>query len=210
MFNRFLTIWGRYGFKLPIVICVKLFRFFVYKLYWFIYWLRVEHIDWSAVIWGFPILDNFYSNIVVGPGSTIGKNVALSVVKGGKLTIGKRTALTRNIVIGCNCSITIGNNVLIGEFVSIRDMNHNYSRIDVPIAEQGESAKPIIIEDDVWIGRGSIIMGGVTIGRGAIIAANSVVNDNVEPHAVVAGAPAKLIKYRLVNNGSKQLPGQIL
>jgi acetyltransferase-like isoleucine patch superfamily enzyme len=54
----------------------------------------------------------------------------------------------------------------------------------------------VVINNDVWIGMKSTIMGGVTIGNGAIIAAHSVVTKNVPPYAVVGGVPAKIIKYR--------------
>lgn len=56
--------------------------------------------------------------------------------------------------------------------------------------------KKVIINNDVWIGMKSTIMGGVTIGNGAIIAAHSVVTKDIPPYAVVAGVPAKIIKYR--------------
>ena len=54
----------------------------------------------------------------------------------------------------------------------------------------------IIVEDDVWIGYGSIIMSGVHIGQGSVIAAGSVVTKDVPPYAIVGGVPAKVIKYR--------------
>lgn len=56
---------------------------------------------------------------------------------------------------------------------------------------------PIIVEDDVWIGNGTIILSGVTIGKGAIIAAGSVVTKSVEPYSLHAGNPARHIKYRI-------------
>lgn len=54
----------------------------------------------------------------------------------------------------------------------------------------------IKIEDDVWIGIGATIMSGVSIGQGAVIGANSLVNKNVPPYAIVGGNPARIIKYR--------------
>ena len=55
----------------------------------------------------------------------------------------------------------------------------------------------ITIEHDVWIGQDVLLSPGITIGTGAIIAAGSVVTKNVEPYAIVGGAPAQLIKYRI-------------
>lgn len=54
----------------------------------------------------------------------------------------------------------------------------------------------IIVEDDVWIGAGSMILSGVKIGQGAVIAAGSVVVNSVAPYSIVGGVPARLIKYR--------------
>ncbi len=56
--------------------------------------------------------------------------------------------------------------------------------------------KPIVIEDDVWIGARATILGGVTIGRGAIVAAGAVVTKSVPPFTIVAGVPAKPLKIR--------------
>ncbi|MBN2400389.1 MAG: CatB-related O-acetyltransferase [Candidatus Aminicenantes bacterium] len=56
--------------------------------------------------------------------------------------------------------------------------------------------RPIRIGNDVWVGESSMIMGGVNIGDGAIVAARSVVTKDVPPYAIVAGVPAKVVKYR--------------
>jgi virginiamycin A acetyltransferase len=58
----------------------------------------------------------------------------------------------------------------------------------------------IVIKDDVWICANSIILSGVTIGQGAVIAAGSVVTKDIPPYAIVAGVPAKIIKYRFSSN----------
>lgn len=67
-------------------------------------------------------------------------------------------------------------------------------------------APPItVIGSDVWIGRSAIIISGVTVGNGAVIGAGSVVTKDVPPYAVVAGNPAKFIKYRFTSDIIKQL-----
>jgi acetyltransferase-like isoleucine patch superfamily enzyme len=63
-----------------------------------------------------------------------------------------------------------------------------------PFVEQGITAEGIAIEDDVWIGSGAIITDGVRVGHGAVVAAGAVVTQDVPPHAVVAGAPARVVR----------------
>ena len=63
----------------------------------------------------------------------------------------------------------------------------------------------IIVSDDVWIGYGAVILSGVKIGQGAVIAAGSIVTKDVPPYAIVAGNPAKILKYRFDENVIKKL-----
>lgn len=58
----------------------------------------------------------------------------------------------------------------------------------------------IVLEDDVWVGHGAIIMSGITIGRGAVVAAGAVVTKNIPPYAIVGGVPAKVLRYRFSGN----------
>ena len=80
--------------------------------------------------------------------------------------------------------------------VSFVSFKHNYEKIDIPIHAQGEEFDPIDIGDDVWIGINVIVLAGVSIGDHAIIAAGAVVTKDVPMYAIVAGVPAKVIKYR--------------
>lgn len=57
-------------------------------------------------------------------------------------------------------------------------------------------SKKVIIGNDVWVGSHVLILGGITVGDGAVIGAGAVVTKNVPPYAIVAGVPAKVIKYR--------------
>jgi acetyltransferase-like isoleucine patch superfamily enzyme len=97
-------------------------------------------------------------------------------------------------------SITVGNKVLFGPNVTIMGGDHNTSQLgrfmyDVHVKKPGDDM-PIIIEDDVWIGTGVIVLKGVRIGRGSIIAASALVKKDVLPYSIVGGIPAKKLKMR--------------
>lgn len=117
---------------------------------------------------------------------------------------------TPNISIGNNCSIgaqshitainnvVIGNNVLTGPRVLITDNAHGETILAClktpPIKRALISKGEIIIEDNVWIGEGAMIMPNVHIGKGAIIACNSVVTTDIPSYSLAAGSPATIIK----------------
>jgi len=68
--------------------------------------------------------------------------------------------------------------------------------VDIPAKDHKTTNGNVIIKNDVWIGFGATIMSGVTIGNGAVVAAESVVTKDVPDYAIVAGNPARVIKYR--------------
>jgi acetyltransferase-like isoleucine patch superfamily enzyme len=84
--------------------------------------------------------------------------------------------------------ITIGSGVLIASHVVITSRAHP---VELPRYGVAEDA-PVVIEDDVWIGAGAIVLPGVTVGRGAIVAAGAVVTRSVAPGTIVTGVPAVL------------------
>ena len=87
--------------------------------------------------------------------------------------------------------------MLIASFVSMYAANHNFEDPNIPIRDQGMTTKGgIKIEDDVWIGTHVVILDGITIGKGSVISAGSIVTQDVEPYSIVAGVPAKIIRYR--------------
>jgi acetyltransferase-like isoleucine patch superfamily enzyme len=123
----------------------------------------------------------------------------ISVVPKASVTIGPGTWISHHCHICSYERISMGSHVLIGEFVSIRDSSHSYDDPQKPMKLQKDRLGTITIADDVWIGRGVIIMGkpeGVTIGKGAIIAANSVVNHSIPPMEIWGGVPCRFIKSR--------------
>lgn len=93
-------------------------------------------------------------------------------------------------------SIIIGSEVQIAPNCSFFSYDHAIS-LGTPMRKQPLTSRgDIVIEDDVWIGTGVIVLAGVNICRGAVIAAGSVVTEDVPENAIVAGAPAKIKKYR--------------
>ncbi len=77
-----------------------------------------------------------------------------------------------------------------------RDDDLDWERM-LPVADKGESAtRTTTIGNDVWIGSGAVVRDGATIGDGAVIGANAVVTRDVPPYAIVAGAPARVIRMR--------------
>ena len=129
--------------------------------------------------------------------SECGKNV--NIEKGAVFS--SRVTLGDNSGIGIRASISgetrIGSNVMMGPDCIIYTKNHDFSRTDIPMNQQGfQKEKPVFISDDVWIGGRVTILPGVKIGTGAIIGAGSIVTKDVPDYAIVGGNPAKILKYR--------------
>jgi acetyltransferase-like isoleucine patch superfamily enzyme len=112
------------------------------------------------------------------------------------LRVGTNSGWGVGCFINAGGGVTIGNDVLIGPRVVIHSLNHVYKDAKVPIRLQGHVAKPVVIEDDVWIGAGAIILAGVRVGRGAVVGAGSVVTKDVPAFGVVVGNPARFVRFR--------------
>ena len=126
-----------------------------------------------------------------------GKNV--NIEQGARFSSAVR--LGDNSGIGINARIeahvTIGNDVMMGPECMMFTSNHASADLTIPMNRQGfDAPRPIVIEDDVWIGARVIILPGVRVGKGSIIGAGSVVTHDVAPYSIVGGNPARLIRSR--------------
>ena len=147
---------------------------------------------------------SFDSKSVIHPNVHLLENCIINNSEIHSYTYLGKNCLVQNTIVGKFCSIA--NDVLIGlgsHPLDLLSTSPLFYRVNNPlqislIKEDLDLVeyKPIHIGHDVWIGTRAIIMDGVSIGNGAVIAANSVVTRDIPPYAVVAGVPAKIIKYR--------------
>ena len=125
---------------------------------------------------------------------TIWQDITIRPIGGAKnIEIGRGTFINTGVRFGVpGDKVTIGENVQIGPRVMFETASHGLEY--VAGRGRGTSTKPIVVEDEVWIGGGAIIGQGVTIGRGSVVAAGAVVVEDVAAQSVVGGVPAKLIR----------------
>ena len=132
-------------------------------------------------------------------GNIIGKKVddSTTVFTPFNTNFGKHISIGRNVFINHGCSfldlggIIIEDEVLIGPNVQLITENHPIK----PSERKALVLDKITIQKNAWIGAGAIILPGVTVGQNSVVAAGAVVNKDVLENTVVAGVPAKIIKY---------------
>jgi len=154
----------------------------------------------NRVVMHKPDLLHQVEAIKIGDRVEIRKGARLETIgnwdqKAPKIIIGDRTSIHMYFHCGASESVIIGNDVLIASRVFITDHSHNIDCLEFPPIRGGRlDVSPVVIEDEVWIGEGAVILKGVTVGRRAVIGANAVVTKDVLPCTVVGGVPAKLIR----------------
>ncbi|NET04036.1 MAG: acyltransferase [Symploca sp. SIO2B6] len=121
--------------------------------------------------------------------------------KTGSVAIGKKTDIGCNTIISSGGGIFIGNSVLIAGNCYLGGGRYLADRLDIPMMEQGVYTKgPVIIENDVWLGAGAIVLDGVHIGKGCIVGAGALVTKDLPDYAIAVGVPAKVAKMRNQDN----------
>ena len=113
---------------------------------------------------------------------------------GKGLKIGKNTAIGRFSEFGASGGIEIGNDVIMGSYISFHSENHNFKNKNLLIREQGVTSKGIKLGNNIWVGAKVTFLDGCEIGDNSVIAAGAVINGKFPANSVIGGVPAKIIK----------------
>lgn len=155
---------------------------------------------------GLQIARQCYIDALSIEGITCGNNVSIGFctyicASGSLQNLGKGMIIGNNVGLGshgffgCAGGISIGDDTILGNFVSFHSENHNYSGSTIPIRLQGVSRQGISVGCNCWIGAKATILDGAHIGDHSVVAAGAVVCRGEYPAGVIlAGVPAKIIK----------------
>jgi acetyltransferase-like isoleucine patch superfamily enzyme len=131
----------------------------------------------------------------IGEGTHLEPGCWLTLGPRAEIEIGGGCFLNRETMLAADERIEIGDHVMFANHCFVGDADHRFDDPELPITWQGFSRKgPVRIGDNVWLGKGCVVTGGVEIGERAVIGANSVVTRDVPPRTIAAGAPATVIR----------------
>ena len=114
----------------------------------------------------------------------------------GVVSIGAKTVLGQECTISAFQGVTIGRECIVADRVMLIDFDHGVVEVERPIRLQGIYKRDVAVGHNCWIGYGACILRGVTIGDNCVIGTNTVVTKDVAADAVVAGAPARVLRRR--------------
>lgn len=133
------------------------------------------------------------NNVKIGAFSKVTSTSHFS--KYGKgLKMGNNSAIGDFTHFGAAGGITIGDDVIMGSYISFHSENHNFIDTSKLIREQGVTSKGIIIGNNVWVGAKVTFLDGAKIGNHSVVAAGAVVSGEFPDYSVIGGIPAKIIK----------------
>jgi acetyltransferase-like isoleucine patch superfamily enzyme len=133
--------------------------------------------------------------IRIGNGVFVGRNTILSC-KNGDIELADGANLGFNCEIFSASRVTIGPNVLMAAYSYVIGGDHDFSDPSVPVLAQTRTSVGVAIGEGAWIGAGAKIMDGVSVGDHAVVGAGAVVREDVPPHAVAVGIPARVVSTR--------------
>lgn len=144
--------------------------------------------------------------VEIAEGASIGAHTIIaptSVMRilGKGCRIGPNSGIGQYGFIGCGGGVTIGRDVIMGQFVSFHTENHLYDDLEKPIVEQGVRSAPVEIGDDCWVGTKVTFLSGAKVGHGCVVAAGAVVRGEIPPYSIIGGVPARIIGSRKPDAG---------
>jgi acetyltransferase-like isoleucine patch superfamily enzyme len=112
------------------------------------------------------------------------------------LTLGSGVVLGRgsHVIADMRGAISVGDDVYCGPYVYITSVNHSYDDPHEPVGKQWPRSAEVEIGTGSWLGAGAVVLPGARLGRNVVVAAGAVVRGEVPDHAVVAGAPARIVR----------------
>ncbi len=133
--------------------------------------------------------------IQIGSGVFVGRNTILSC-KNGDIVIEDRANIGFNCEIFSASRVRVGQDVLMAAYTYLVGGDHLYDRTDIPVLQQGRTARGIEVGDGTWLGTHVVVTDGSAIGRDAIIGAGAVVVGAIPEFAIATGIPAKVLRDR--------------
>jgi acetyltransferase-like isoleucine patch superfamily enzyme len=131
----------------------------------------------------------------IGNGVFVGRNTILSC-KNGDIVLDDDANVGFNVEVFSAARVRVGKRVLIAAYTYLVGGDHLYDRTDIPVLQQGRTARGIEVDDNVWLGAHVVVTDGSRVGRDAIVGAGSVVIGEVPEFHIAAGSPARIIRDR--------------
>ncbi len=133
--------------------------------------------------------------ITIGNGVFVGRNTILSC-KNGDIILDDNANIGFNSEVFSGGRVRIGKNVLVAAYTYLVGGDHLFDRTDIPVLQQGRTARGIEVDDNVWLGAHVVVTDGSTVGRDAIIGAGAVVVGAIPEFAIAVGIPAAVVRDR--------------
>ncbi len=136
-----------------------------------------------------------HATLSIGRWAWLGHGCKIRVHE-GEVSIGAKSVIGQEATISAYQHVSIGRECIVADRVMLIDFDHGVTEVDRPIRAQGIYKRDVRVGHNVWIGYGACILRGVSVGDNSIIGTSSVVTKEVPANAVVAGAPARVIRMR--------------
>jgi acetyltransferase-like isoleucine patch superfamily enzyme len=162
-------------------------------------WFKLLGVKLKGYVWMRRLsIPRQWSDVTIESGVGLDDGVVLLCSgreRADKIVVRSGAYINRYTVLDAHQHIEIGRNCMIGPHCYLTDGDHGV-QMGQPIPRQAMTVKPVVVEEEAWLGAGVIVLKGVRIGRGAVIGAGSVVTRDIDAFAIAVGVPARVIGHR--------------